>query len=158
MIRGSLRAAPIIIGMLLILLAITTLTPGTIRFFDAWKVNSHWDGVTVFRLVSFHVTDGRAQILIRAQRSEDLNGKPIRTPQPRSPRPNLRSGSAYRLSPPFPPPPPPIFDDFGIRYDYNVFHRDYDWADTSSRLSIHPALLVLLALFAWTPALWRLRL
>jgi hypothetical protein len=158
-IRTGLRAALIIIGILLILLAITTLTPGRIRYFDDWRVNSHWDQITVFRRISFHVTDGRAQILIRGERSEDLHGNPIRTPQPRSPRPNMRSGMAYRLSPPLPPlpPPPPIFDDFGIRYEYDVFHRDYDWADTSSRVSIHPALLLLAALIAWTPVIWPMR-
>jgi hypothetical protein len=59
----------------------------------------------------------------------------------------MRSGLAIRLSPPPLPPwrrPPPIFDDFGIRYEYDVSHRDYDWADTFTRLSIHPTLLVFL--------------
>jgi hypothetical protein len=159
-IRSTLRTALIIIGILLILLAITTLTPGQIRYFDDWRVKSHWDNVTIFRRISFHVADRRAQILIHAERSEDLNGNPIRTPQPRSPRSNMRSGRAIRLFPPYPPrrPPPPIFHEFGMAYYYDIYHRDYDWADTSSRLIIHPALLLLLALIAWTPAVWRMRL
>jgi hypothetical protein len=151
-----MHAALIVIGILLILLAITTLTPGRIRFFDDWRVNTHWDQVSVRRLVSFHVADGRARMLIHAERSEDLNGRPVRSPQPRSPRPNMRGPGfiPYRLGPSR-PPPPPIFNDFGLRYQSYVYHRDYDWADISASLDIHPAMILLLATIALSPALWR---
>jgi hypothetical protein len=153
-IRASLRSALLVTGIVIALLATIAVTPADIRFFDDWKFGSHWRGVTVWRFVSFSVDKGQAHWWIRAERSEDMNGQPIRTPRRLDRRSNLRGvGSLpYRIV----TPPPPIIETCGVRYESYVYHREWEWADTNTHLSLRPMPMYFFAFLAFAPALWRL--
>jgi len=151
--RASLRSALSVTGILLALIATLALTPANIGFFDSWEFGSHWRGVTAWRFVSFHIDNGEAHLWIRAERSEDLNGQPIRTAQRLDRRQNLRGvGSLpYRIV----TPPPPIINTCGVRYESYVYHRDPGWADTRTRLSLRPVPLYLFGFVAFAPTIWK---
>jgi hypothetical protein len=152
-IRASLRTASLATGIAIVLLATIALRPATIRFFDAWQFGSHWRGVTIWRFVSCHVENGQAHLWIRAERSEDMNGQPIRTPRRLDRRSNLRGVGTlpYRIV----TPPLPIIDTCGVRYESYLSHRDPGWADTSIHLSLRPMPLYLFAFVAFAPAIWK---